>query len=140
MAKFYLFSKTVDGQTVYVCGPSVNNETPAGAFRQNWSDSDTKLKITFLDSREPVFNEFGPDPLPATSYYKENGTAYADAAELIAAIRGFFFKPGLTGTTVTLGSYRIIATETGLRIDKKLTATGFAGVEDTDWQTLNIFN
>lgn len=63
-----------------------------------------------------------------------------DRNDLIETLSTDFFFSTVTGTSVLVGNFRMISTDAGLRIDKKLTATGFAGVEDTDWQTLNIFN
>jgi len=54
----------------------------------------------------------------------------------------FFFRvSGSLGdaTSILLGDYRIIATESGLNIDKKLTATGFAGELGVDWEHLGGF-
>lgn len=59
----------------------------------------------------------------------------------------FFFRvsPSGDGTKVLLGIYRIIATENGLNIDKKLTELGFDGVQSADggltgdWQNLGGF-
>lgn len=54
----------------------------------------------------------------------------------------FFFRvSGSVGdaTSILLGNYRIIATESGLNIDKKLTATGFTGELGVDWEHLGGF-
>lgn len=54
----------------------------------------------------------------------------------------FFFRvSGSAGdaTSIPLGNYRIIATESGLNVDKKLTVTGFAGELGVDWEHLGGF-
>ena len=64
--------------------------------------------------------------------------------QYIHQFRHFPFYPGYNGggvvnNTLTFTNYRFVESVAGLRIDEVITEAGFAGVEDTDWETLNIF-
>lgn len=82
-------------------------------------------------------------PYPPDSWTVEGVTGFTTIEEvcnaLDAAFGSFFFSVASEGSVLP-SDFRFVSTTGGLRLDKKLTVIGFAGVENTDWETINIFN
>lgn len=128
-----------DGET-----PDIEYTIPAGLFRARWETMDGVVKLTLVNANN--LGELNPiRNIPITEVAKDLiGTAYADRAEFETANKDFFFRVGgviSSGYTI-LGSSVGSRYRTGIRsdqyvIDKELTATGFSGDENTDWE--NVF-
>lgn len=125
----YLFKRASDGVTIF--GENEKCIYPG----QLWVKPTSGNKVEFRNTNGEIFmNE-----IDITTVMKENGDYYTDIADFNAVSGTFFFSIS-GGPSVIIGNFRMISTETGLRIDKKLTALGFAGVETTDWETVGNFN
>lgn len=86
--KIYLFKRAADG--VWIYGPNADCEHPSGACRIIPNTARDKVSIIYLAKSDGKFDR---NDVPVTSFYKEDGNAYADFAALKAGYAGFFFKP-----------------------------------------------
>ena len=62
-----------------------NDILPAGRYMLKTHESDTVINVANLDGKDL---EYGP--IAVTDVQKEDGSTYADLAELLSAISGFF--------------------------------------------------
>ena len=141
MINFYKNSTT----EVYVLGEETTGFSNPGQFYS--STHGDHLAIYNASTGEKRFDS------PYTEYLKENGSPYLSLAELVSDT-ALFFKPTVStggGSTtvdgytmytdsVTGTKFRVGMRNSQLQVDKALTATGFDGAENTDWENVSGFN
>ncbi|MCE5332679.1 MAG: hypothetical protein LLF95_11155 [Bacteroidales bacterium] len=142
--KLYLFKRTSDGKWVF--GQNIDCLHEPGICKPVPSTDRTKLTIIYFqrnNSNQDIFDH------PVTDFLKENGTAYSDFTELSGAYSDFFFRVDGSSSAVGVDGFLYLPTSIsskGIRIgertgfayaiDRALTATGFSGVENTDWENI----
>ncbi|MBV5313775.1 MAG: hypothetical protein JZU47_10795 [Prolixibacteraceae bacterium] len=132
--KKYLFIRESDGAKIY---GDTDGSLNTGGYRVEPNKEKTRVTVYDRLNRDSA----EASDLAVGDFLKENGEPYANYAELDSAFAAFFFNVSGSGNPfLPIGNFRIISTEDGLRIDKKLTELGFSGAEFTDWEILNIFN
>lgn len=138
--KLYLFKRAADDKWVF--GQNIDCLHEPGICKPIPSTNRETITIIYFqrnNANPDIFNQ------PVTDFLKENGDAYADFAELSDAYADFFFS--VSGGVSVSSGLLIFGTvvgsryRTGIRdgqyvIDKELTATGFNGVENTDWENV----
>ena len=137
------FFKDTDGNWIVGSTPySVKSQggSLAPDFNSGASGNYTKVTISLSDGNATFNNQ------TITSIKKDAaGNQYANFAEFYTAVKSFFFRVG--GTSMVSGYllfpdsgtgryFRIGVRANQLMQDKELTATGFTGVEGTDWENV----
>ena len=71
-----------DADGVFHLGNSI---VPKGQYAMEVFDNDTVISITSLDGKDLKYG-----PVEVTNVEKEDGSTYADLAELLSAVKDFF--------------------------------------------------
>lgn len=136
--KNYYFGKMEDG--TWILGESLKDKITPGPYKQTFSSNG---EVELIGVKNQSTGEFEAMPSPVTNYLNLEGVAYENYEAFNTATKDFFFRVGgniqngyqIFGSVV--GSrYRIGIRDSQLQIDKELTATGFDGVENTDWENV----
>jgi hypothetical protein len=133
----FLFKRLAD--SVFIFGENDECEYPAGNLGVIPNREAGTVTIHYLDGKMKHEN------VHFSSFKNEQGVSYQSFDELKAAYAGFFFRnvgASLVGGYLTMSDnttsmkFRIGIRNSQYVIDKELTATGFSGVENVDWQNI----
>lgn len=135
----YLFKRAADSQWIF--GENSDCECSSGKYRIVPSADRTTVTIYEYGIENYIYYN-----VPFGNFKNEAGAAYASFAALKAGYAGFFFSVGASSQSFDgSGSLLLPNSSTGLKvrfsqrsgwvyaIDQELTATGFSGIENTDW-------
>lgn len=131
----------LEGDGNWILSPDINDQVKGNYYLKDLKFDNGVWNLGIMDPKD---NSYLIASKPITDYTKENGREYRSPEE-IERVCGRFFGATSVGTITTDGFLYLPTTIAvkGLRIgeragftyaiDQVLTATGFAGVENTDW-------